>query len=148
MPKTISGSTYIIRYWWSILEPTGIFFDPDFDYLDKPYFFQHCHFWHWFAPSTASTGLKSSCGPPSVLHKIVRLEQTNSHDMSEKFPPPDFMMKRPLFKKLNIYENCTASDIRVQSGFQHQHLVGQTFFRFVYRKAEKHSFLEHPRILP
>jgi hypothetical protein len=85
------------------LEPIGFFFDPDLEKFDKPYFFQHCHFWHWFTPSTASTGLKSSRGPPSVLHEIDRLEQTNIHELSEKFPPPNFMMKTATLQKVEKF---------------------------------------------
>jgi hypothetical protein len=35
-----------------------LFFHATFEDCNKPYFFQHCHFWHFFAPSTASTGPK------------------------------------------------------------------------------------------
>ena len=51
-------------------------------------------------PSRASTGLKSNRGPPSVLHEIDRLEQTNIHDRSEKFGPQNFMMKTATLQKV------------------------------------------------
>jgi hypothetical protein len=54
-------------------------------------------------PSRASTGLKSNCGPPSVLYKIDRLEQTNIHDRSEKFGPQHFMMKTATLQKVEIF---------------------------------------------
>jgi hypothetical protein len=53
-----------------------------------------------FAPSGASTGLKTNCGPPSVIHEIDRLEQTNIHDRSEKFGPQHFMMKTATLQKV------------------------------------------------
>jgi hypothetical protein len=53
-----------------------------------------------FAPSRASTGLKSNCGPPSVIHEIDRLDQTNIHERSEKFPPQNFMMKTATLQKV------------------------------------------------
>ena len=53
-----------------------------------------------FPPSRASTGLKSNCGPPSVIHEIDRLEQTNIHDRSEKFPPQNVMMKTATLQKV------------------------------------------------
>jgi hypothetical protein len=57
-----------------------------------------------FAPSRASTGLKSNCGPPSVIHEIDRLEQTNIHDWSEKFPPQNFMMKTATLQKVETIQ--------------------------------------------
>ena len=90
--QSLEASTFCASSDCLVLMVTQIF-DATFEKLNKPYFFQHCQFWHRFVPSTASSGPKSSCGPPSVLHEIDRLEQTNIHDMSEKFPPSNFMMK-------------------------------------------------------
>jgi hypothetical protein len=53
-----------------------------------------------FPHSRASTGLKSNRGPPSVIHEIYRLEQTNIHDRAEKFPPQNFMMKTATLQKV------------------------------------------------
>jgi hypothetical protein len=54
----------------------------------------------FFAPSTASNGPKSNCGPPRVIHEIDRLEQTNIHDPSEKIQPPNFLMKTATLQKV------------------------------------------------
>ena len=94
-----------------------IFFYPVFEKLDKPYFFQHCHFWHWFVPSTASTGLISSCGPPSVYIKLFALSRRTSMTCQKNSHLQTLWWKQPLSKKLKNSENFTASDIIVQSGF-------------------------------
>ena len=56
-----------------------------------------------FGPSTASTGPKSSCGTPSVLHEIDQIEQPNMHDRPENFQLPKFMMKTASLQKVKIF---------------------------------------------
>jgi hypothetical protein len=62
------------------------FFHATFENCNKPYFCQHCHFWHRFAPSTVSSGPKLSCGPQVFYIKLFALsrrtsmtDQKNSH---------------------------------------------------------------------
>jgi hypothetical protein len=70
-----------------------------------------------FGPLTASTGPKSSCGPSGVSHEFDRIEQTNKHVWSEKFPILNFMMKTAILKKVKQSENFTVSNIGLQSDF-------------------------------
>ena len=89
VPKSISGCAYIIRIRWLILGLLGKLFPPYFERWDKPYFFQHCRFW----PFNSFYWHQIKLWTPSVLHEFDRLEQTNTHDRSEKFPNPNLMMK-------------------------------------------------------
>ncbi len=113
-----------------------IFFAPDLEKFNKPYFFQHCHFWHRFAPSTASTGPKSRCWPQVFYIKLFVLSRRTSMASQKNSHPQLLGWKRPFPKKFKFSENFTASDIGVQSGFWNQHLAVQTFSRYFYVKAE------------
>ena len=76
------------------------FFEGVFDvFLTKPNFANI----YFFGPLTASTGRRSSCGPPSVLHEIDHIEQTNNYDLSEKFPTTNFMMNTASLQKVKKF---------------------------------------------
>ena len=74
-------------------------FHVTFEICNKPYFFQHCHVWNFnsFWP-------QNQVVDPSVFkHEIDGIGQTNIHDLSEKYPLPNFMMKTASFHKVKIF---------------------------------------------
>ena len=102
---------------------------------------------HFLPTSTVSTGPKSSCGPPSVLHEIDHIEQTNNYDLSEKFPTTNFMMNTASLQKVKKIWKFDCIQLWSTNWFLAPTLEGTNFVPIIFPESLEEYHFRTPFVL-
>ena len=88
-------------------------FHVTFEICNKPYFFQHCHFWNF----NSFYWPQNQVVDPFFYMKLTALGSGTSMTFQKNAHSPTLWWKQPVSTKLKFSENLTASNIGVQSDF-------------------------------